>query len=67
MTNENSAEPTEPSVGPFDDPSTLVASELAAVLVPAVFAVLAIRNDEFAAPFLESLPQRIGVVSAVGD
>ena len=67
MANKESAELTEPCVGAFDDPASFVTPEFPAVLVAAVFAVLAVWNDEVDAAFLEPLAQRIGVVSAVGD
>ena len=67
MTHKESAELTEPCVGAFDDPASLVTPELPAVLVPPVLAALAVWNDEFDAALLESLSQWIGVVGAVGD
>jgi hypothetical protein len=67
MANKESAELSEPCVGAFDDPPTLIAPEFSAILVPAVFAVVAVWNDEVDAAFLEPLAQRIGVVSTVGD
>jgi hypothetical protein len=67
MANEESAELTKPGVGSFDDPASFVTPELSAVLVPAVFTVLAVRNDKVDAAFLQPLAQRIGVVGAVGD
>jgi hypothetical protein len=67
MSNKEPTELTEPCVGAFDDPPALIASEFPAVLVPAVFAVLAVWNDEVDAALFESLSQRIGVVGAIGD
>ena len=67
MANQESAELTEPCVGAFDDPASFVAPEFPAVLVPAVFTVLAVWNDEVDTAFLEPLAQRVGVVGAVGD
>jgi hypothetical protein len=67
MTNKKSSELTEPCVGAFDDPASFVTPEFPAVLVPPVFAVLAIGNDEVDSALAESLSQRIGVVGAVGD
>ena len=67
MANKESAEPAEPSVGAFDDPASFVSPELPAALVAPELAVLAVRNDEVDAAFLEPFPQRIGVVGAVGD
>ena len=67
MTNKESAELTEPCVGTFDDPASFVTPEFPAVLVPPVFAVLAIRNDEVDAALFEPFAQRVGVVGTVGD
>src|ERR1700691_4564752 len=67
MAHEESAELAEPGVGSFDNPSAFVASELSAVLVTPVFAVLAIGHDEFDTALCEPLAQRIGVVGSVGD
>ena len=67
MANEESAELTEPGVGAFDDPSPLVATEFASVFVSAKLAVLAVGDDEVDASLLQSLSQRVGVISTVGD
>jgi hypothetical protein len=67
MANHESAELTEPCVSAFDDPASFVAPEFPAVLVPAVFTVLAVWNDEVDTVFLDPLTQRIGVISAVCD
>jgi hypothetical protein len=67
MAYKESAELTEPCVGALDDPASLVASEFPAVCVLPLLAVLAIRNDEVDASFLQPFSQRIGVVGTVGD
>jgi hypothetical protein len=67
MAYEESAELPEPCVGSFDDPSPLVASEFAPVLVASELAVFAVRNDEVDAASGQPFTQRIGVVGAVGD
>ena len=67
MANKQSAELTEPSVGSFDDPSALVTPELATVFKAPELAVLTVRDDEVNAPLGQSFPQRIGVISAIGD
>ena len=67
MANQQSAELTQPCIGAFDDPATLVASELSAVFVFSLLVVFAVRDDEVDAALLESLSQRIGVVGAVCD
>ena len=67
MTHEESAELADPGVCSFDNPASFVASELSAVLVTPVFAVLAIGHDEFDTALCEPLAQRIGVVGSVGD
>ena len=45
----------------------LVTPVFPAVLVPSVFAILAIWDDEVDAALAESLSQWIGVISAIGD
>ena len=67
MAYEESAELTEPRVGAFDDPTSLVASEFSTVLVLFPLVVLPVRNDKFDAALLEPLAQRIGVVGSIGD
>ena len=44
MANKESAELTEPGVGTFDDPASLVAPELSAVLVFSLLVVVAVRT-----------------------
>jgi hypothetical protein len=66
VTNQQSAELPEPRIGPFHDPSALVAAELAAIFIASQFVVLPVRRDQFDASVLESLAQWIGVVAAVG-
>lgn len=46
MAHEESAELTEPRVGAFDDPTSLVASEFPAVLIASELAVLAVWDDD---------------------
>jgi hypothetical protein len=67
MTNQQSAELSQPGVCALDDPASLVSPEFPSVLVLSLLIVLAIRDDEVDAALLEPLSQRIGVVSAVGD
>jgi len=67
MTNEESAELTEPGVSAFDDPAALISSEFPTVFVAPELAVLAVRDDEVDASLCEPLAQRVGVVGAVGD
>ena len=67
MTNQQSAELPEPGIGSFHDPSPFVASQFAAIFVSPPFVVLPVRRDQFDASLLQSLAQRIGVVTAVGD
>ena len=67
MTNQQSTELTEPGVGSFDDPSSLVAAQFATVLEPRLDPIEAVGNDQIDASPLEPLAQGIGVVGAVGD
>ena len=64
MANGKSAELAEPSIGAFDDPSTLVTPEFSAVFM---LPVLAVRDDQVDASLLEPFAQRIGVVGMVSD
>ncbi len=67
MADQQSAELSEPCVGAFDDPASLVASELPSVLVFSLLVVVAVRDDKLDAALLQPLAQRVGVVGAVGD
>jgi hypothetical protein len=67
MANEESAELPEPCVGPFDDPSAFVPSELSSVFISTKLTVLAVRDNEFDPSLVQPLAQRIRVVGAVGD
>ncbi len=55
---------TEPSVGALDDPAALVSSELSAVFILPLLAVLAVRNDEVDASLLQPFSQRVAAVAA---
>jgi len=65
--DQQSAELTEPGIGSLHDPTSLIAAQFAPVLVSPMLVVLAVRRDQFDATFLQPLPQRVGVVAAVGD
>jgi hypothetical protein len=67
MSNNESAELTEPGIDAFDDPASFIAPELPAVLVLSLLVVFPARNDEVDASFCQSFAQRIGVVGAIGD
>ncbi len=67
MTSQESAELTEPGIGSLHDPAPLVSSDLASVVVPLLLVVLPIRRDQLYGTPLQTLQQRIGVVSCIGD
>jgi len=67
MANQQSAELTKPCVRPLYDPTAFISSEFPSIFVAPCFVVLSIGNDEINAALFESLPQRIRIVSAVGD
>ena len=67
MTNEQSSELAEPSVGSFDDPAAFVAAQLAAIFIAPVPAVASVRHDQLDAAFLQPLAQWVRVVGAVSD
>src|SRR5271168_939656 len=67
MTDEQSAELSQPCVGAFDDPSALVTSQFPAVLIAPQLIVLAVGCDQLDATSLPSLSQRVGVVTPIRD
>src|SRR5208337_2385177 len=67
MTNQKSAELTEPGIGSLHDPAPFVSSHFASVVIALPPVVLAIRRDQLDGPLLQSLTQRVGVVASVGD
>ncbi len=67
MTNQQSAELTQPRVGALDDPASFVSPEFPSVLVISFLIVFPVRNDEVDTALGQPLAQRIGVISAVGD
>jgi hypothetical protein len=67
MTNEQSSELAEPSVGSFDDPAAFVAAQLSAIFIAPVPAVASVRHDQLDASFLQPLAQWVRVVGAVSD
>ena len=55
MTNQQSAELTEPGVGSFHDPAALVASQFASIFVAPFLVVLPVGRDQLDASLLQSL------------
>jgi hypothetical protein len=67
MSDQQPAELTEPCVGAFDDPATLVSAQLAAIFVLPQLVVGPVGRDQLDAARREPLAQRVGVVGAVRD
>ena len=67
MANQQSAELTKPCVGSLYDPTSFISSEFPSIFVTPCFVVLPIGHDEIDAALFEPLPQRIRIVTAVGD
>src|SRR5215831_10445491 len=67
MTNQQATKLSQPRVGPLHDPATLVTPQFAPVLIPSPFVVLAIGGNQFDASFPQALPQRVGIVSGIGN
>jgi hypothetical protein len=67
MSYQESSELSEPRVGSLDAPATFVSAQLASVFVSPLLIVLPVWNDQFDALLLQSLAQRVRVVSPVGD
>ena len=66
MTNRKSAKLSEPRIGPFNDPPTLVAAEFAPIFIAPSLVVLPVRHNQFNSALFQPLAQRIGIVAAVG-
>lgn len=67
MADQQSTELTKPRVRPLHDPAAFVSPQLASILIPLPFVVFPVGHDQIDAASFESLPQRIGIVSTVGD
>jgi len=65
MTDEQSAELSQPGIGAFDNPAPFVASQFPAIFVSPLLVVFPVRRDQLDAAPLPSLSQRIGVVTPV--
>src|ERR1700757_2846317 len=67
MTNQQPTKLSQPSIGPLHDPAALVAPQLAPVLVAPMMVVLARGDDQVDSAAAQSLAQRIGIVTAIGN
>ena len=67
MTNQQTAELTQPCVGSLHNPAADVTPQLASIFVAPFLVVFTVGRNQFDASLLQSLPQRVGVVAAVGD
>ncbi len=67
MTNQQPAKLTKPGIGSLHDPAAPVSPHLAPIFITPVLVVLPVRRNQFNAPLLQPLPQRIGIVAGIGD
>jgi hypothetical protein len=67
MSHQQSSELPEPGIGSLHDPAADIPPQFASVLVSATPVVLPIRHDQVDTALFHALPQRVGVVSSVGD
>src|SRR5215471_1176157 len=67
MTNQQPTKLSQPSIGSLHDPAALVPPQLAPVLVPPLAVVLPIGDDQVDTAAAQSLAQRIGIVTAIGN
>jgi hypothetical protein len=67
MTDQQTAELSEPCIGSFDDPAAFVSAQFPAVMISPFFVVVPVRGDQFDAAFLPSSAQGIGVIAAIGN
>jgi hypothetical protein len=66
-THDQSAEVAEPGDGTLDDPAAAVAAQGATILRWWPDSIPLVRDNQFDAPTLQPLPQRIAVISLVGN
>src|SRR5215210_47673 len=65
VASHQAAEVLQPRVRPLDDPSALVASEFAPVLMRGDAVVLSPRDERFNLPLNQQRPRRIAVISSI--
>jgi hypothetical protein len=65
MTNQQSAKLSQPRIGLLHDPATLVAAQLTAILIPSSLTILPVQCNQLDVPLLQSLAQRIRIVSGI--
>src|SRR5271165_5263059 len=67
MTNQQSAELAKPCIGSLHNPAANVTPQFASIFVAPLLVVLPVGHNQVDASFLESLPQRVRIVSAISD
>ena len=67
VADHESAEVAQPREGAFDGPASPVAAQRSAVLGRWLAPILAMRGDQLDAARRQLLPQRVAIVTAVGD
>src|SRR5580658_2608123 len=67
VAHDQASEVSEPGVGSFDNPSPPVAPQGSAILGCRPNSIPLVRTDQFDPALLQALPQRIAVVSFVGN
>ena len=65
MTNQQSAELTEPCVRPLHDPAAKIAPQFASIFVSPFLVVLPVWHDQLDAALFQPLPQRVRIIAAV--
>src|ERR1700756_4208796 len=66
MTDQQTSELAEPSIGSLNDPAAFVAAQFATVMISPFLVVAPVWGDQFNAPPLPSFAQRIGVIATIG-
>ena len=67
MTNQQPTELSQPCIGSLHDPAVFIPPKLAPVFVPAMLVILPIGHDQFDSAAAQSLVQRIGIVTTIGN
>lgn len=67
VADQQAAELTEPGIGSLHNPAANIASQFPSIFVAPFLVVLPVRRNQVDAALLQSLTERIGVITAVGD
>lgn len=65
--HDKTARIRQPGEGPFYSPASPVAAQFAPIMISLLFIVMSIGANQFDAPLLQALPQRIAIIPLIGN